>query len=215
MFSDFWTVLLREGSRSRLRLGRVAIPTHASRAPHPGRRAAVLHQNEHAESQQLFDVELRAAYEAGGTGFSQTGRDHVTFDPGAQSRSFFCSFSGDQPGHALPSFATQGELSGHLERVEGPSCSFPNRVSPVRLLPRAPGIPEGCTVGESARTGKVCRLCAHLAGVTILAPGPRRPPGGGGRLSHPQQENHTRLGPRSGVWVDRVRRNAMPTRSVC
>ncbi len=52
--------------------------------------------------------------------------------------SFFCCFSEDQPGHALPSFATPGGLSGHLERPRGPPRSFLNRASEVRVLPGAP-----------------------------------------------------------------------------
>jgi len=53
---------------------------------------------------------------------------------------FFCGFSEDQQGHALPSFATFGELSGHQERPHGPRSSFLNRASQVRVLPGAPKI---------------------------------------------------------------------------
>ena len=62
------------------------------------------------------------------------------------ARCFFCCFSGDQPGHALPGFATQDGLSGHQEPPQGLSCSFLNRASQVRVLAGAPG----CSFGSSA-----------------------------------------------------------------
>jgi len=53
-------------------------------------------------------------------------------------RRFFRSFSEDQRGHALPGFATYGELSSHQERPRGRAISFLNRASQVRVLPGAP-----------------------------------------------------------------------------
>jgi len=67
-------------------------------------------------------------------------RHRPRLDPPTTSTSgFFCSFYEDQQGHALPGFATHGELSGHVERPGSPASSFLNRPSQVRVLPGAPG----------------------------------------------------------------------------
>jgi hypothetical protein len=51
---------------------------------------------------------------------------------------FSCSFSVDQPGHALPGFATQDGLSAHQEPPQGPWSSFLNRASGAPGIPGAP-----------------------------------------------------------------------------
>ena len=74
--------------------------------------------------------------------------------------SFFCCFSEDQPGHALPGIATQSGLSGHRERALGPRRSFLNRASHVRV---ASGAPETPFTGMDWRAASVSdsRSAAH------------------------------------------------------
>ena len=80
---------------------------------------------------------------------SQRRGQHVVGFPGICG-GFIRSFSADQQGHALPSFASEKHLAGHQERPQRFPTSFLNRASQVRVLPGAPGDWRGCEAHGSA-----------------------------------------------------------------